>query len=98
MRLSDGRIVPGNARIGTAEIALRRSLYREPYRAAIGTTIAAMSAQGSVPAVVSLHSFTPMWRGMRGPGKSPCCGIATRDWRSPLIAALSRAGVHCRRQ
>ncbi len=92
MRLSDGRIVPGNARIGTAEIALRRSLYREPYRAAIGTTIAAMSAQGSVPAVVSLHSFTPMWRGMLRPWQVAVLWDSDARLARPLIAALAARG------
>lgn len=92
MRLSDRRIVPGNARIGAAEIALRRSLYWEPYRAAIGRTIAAMSAQGPVPAVVSLHSFTPIWRGTLRPWQVAVLWDSDARLARPLIEALVARG------
>ncbi len=59
MRISDGRIIPGNARIDRSEIDVRRRLYWQPYRDAIAEMIAAMSAQRPLPAVISLHTFTP---------------------------------------
>ena len=50
-----------------------------------------MTASGVAPAVVSIHSFTPLWRGTsRGPGRSACCGTATiRGCRSRLLRALA---------
>ncbi|MGA2795222.1 MAG: N-formylglutamate amidohydrolase, partial [Roseiarcus sp.] len=58
-----GAIVPGNAQADAAEIARRRALYWTPYRAAVAETVEAMGATGLAPAVVSIHSFTPFWRG-----------------------------------
>ena len=50
MRLSDGAIVPGNARIDEAEIDYRRRTFWQPYRDAVRATIDAMSAAGPIPA------------------------------------------------
>ena len=63
MRYSDGAIVPGNARIGAAEIELRRNRFWAPYRQEIASIVEAMLASGEPPALVSIHSFTPVWRG-----------------------------------
>ena len=64
MRYSDGAIVPGNARIDAAEIARRRERFWAPYRKTIEATVEAMLATGEPPALVSIHSFTPVWRGV----------------------------------
>jgi len=63
MRISDGAVVPGNARVGAQEIERRRRLFWAPYRAAIEETLEAMLATGEPPAILSVHSFTPSWRG-----------------------------------
>jgi predicted N-formylglutamate amidohydrolase len=67
MRISDGALVPGNARIDTAEIARRTERYHRPYHAAIADRLDRTLARGVVPIVFSVHSFTPVWRGQRRP-------------------------------
>ena len=67
MRISDGALVPGNARIDAAEIDHRRRTYWQPYRAAIARHIDAMMTAGIVPVIVSIHSFTPVWKGVPRP-------------------------------
>ncbi len=67
MKLSDGRIVPGNADVDAAEIAHRLSRYHRPYHAAIAAEIAALRAAGTVPVLISIHSFTPAWKGRARP-------------------------------
>jgi predicted N-formylglutamate amidohydrolase len=67
MKLSDGRIIPGNRGAGPAQIAERIARYHAPYHEAIAARIAAMRAQTIVPVLVSMHSFTPIWRGQRRP-------------------------------
>ena len=62
MRLSDGALIPGNARIDETEIARRTELYWRPYREAVRRTIDAMTATGKPPAIVGVHSFTPFWK------------------------------------
>ena len=80
-QLSDGHIVPGNHDLTRVQIAERIARYHAPYHAAIESRIAAARAQGIVPVLVSIHSFTPVWRGDARPGMSACCGIATGAWR-----------------
>ena len=89
MRLSDGALVPGNARINAAEIARRRQLYWGPYRAAIAQTVEAMRAAGHTPAVISVHSFTPHWRGAARPWKVGVLWDADPRLPAPLLQALA---------
>jgi predicted N-formylglutamate amidohydrolase len=67
MRLSDGAIIPGNRHLDAAGIAGRVARYYEPYVAAIDAAVDAALARGHPPAIVSLHSFTPFWRGAARP-------------------------------
>jgi predicted N-formylglutamate amidohydrolase len=88
MRLSDGSVVPGNARVDKREIARRRNLYWRPYREACRKTVAAMGASGRAPVVISIHSFTPLWRNVPRPWK---VGVLwDKDPRAalPLLRAL----------
>jgi predicted N-formylglutamate amidohydrolase len=89
MRISDRAIVPGNARIGADEIENRRRLYWAPYRDAIETMVAAMLATGEPPAILSIHSFTPIWRG--APRRWKVAVLWDRDPRlaRPLMQALA---------
>jgi predicted N-formylglutamate amidohydrolase len=88
MRYSDGAIVPGNAYIDAVEIARRSAQFWTPYRQEIAATVDAMSATGEPPALISIHSFTAVWRGLARPWK---IGVLwDRDERipKPLIEAL----------
>ncbi len=67
MRLSDGAVVPGNARVDDAEKARRTAAYYEPYHQAVEAAIDSAISAGHPPAIVSIHSFTPLWRGTRRP-------------------------------
>jgi predicted N-formylglutamate amidohydrolase len=92
MKLSDGRIVPGNRDADDVEIARRIEKFFRPYHDAIEERIAAMRAVNIVPVIISMHSFTPIWKGFRRPWE---VGVLwDRDGRlaRPLMAALARAG------
>jgi predicted N-formylglutamate amidohydrolase len=67
MRISDGALVPGNARIDEAEIARRVEHYHRPYHAAIEAELDRILGLGIVPIVFAVHSFTPVWRGVQRP-------------------------------
>jgi predicted N-formylglutamate amidohydrolase len=88
MRLSDGSIVPGNARIDENEVARRRALYWRPYRQACAETVAAMSAAGREAVVISIHSFTPIWRGTARPWKVGVLWDKDPRAAQPLLQAL----------
>lgn len=63
MQLSDRAIVPGNRNLAAAERQARIARYYRPYHDAIGATIDAMSAAAMPPVLLSIHSFTPCWKG-----------------------------------
>lgn len=67
MRISDGAAVPGNRDVDEAERARRISRFHRPYHDAIVGVMAKVRAQGHVPFLVSIHSFTPVWRGWPRP-------------------------------
>ena len=67
MRLSDGAVVPGNREVDEEERARRISLFHRPYHQAIAGVVAGVRSQGHVPFLVSIHSFTPVWRGWQRP-------------------------------
>jgi predicted N-formylglutamate amidohydrolase len=90
MRYSDGAIVPGNARIDAAETADRIRRFWRPYREAIAETAERMTATGEPPAIVSVHSFTPVWRGLRRIWKVGLLWDRDPRLSGPLVSALSR--------
>lgn len=89
MRLSDGAIVPGNAHIDAVEVARRRDLYWTPYRDAVAQVVDAMCARRPAPAVVSIHSFTPYWRGAARPWKIGVLWDIDPRLPAPLLQALA---------
>lgn len=72
MRLSDGEIILGNAAADAAEIARRLANYHRPYHAAVDAALTRSLGAGIAPMLVSIHSFTPAWRGHPRPWH---CGI-----------------------
>lgn len=88
MRLSDGAIVPGNRHIDATGIAERVARYYKPYDAAIDHAVAAALAAGHPPAIVSLHSFTPSWKGALRPWHAGVLWDHEGRLAKPLIAAL----------
>ncbi|HVV66373.1 MAG TPA: DUF1244 domain-containing protein [Rhizomicrobium sp.] len=92
MKLSDGVIVPGNRGADAAEIEARIARFHAPYHARIAAEIAKAREKAIVPALVSVHSFTPVWKGRARPWE---LGVLwDRDGRlaKPLIARLAAAG------
>lgn len=67
MKLSDRAIIPGNAGADTSEITKRLRLYYRPYHDGIETEIARLQAAKIAPVLISVHSFTPTWRGWQRP-------------------------------
>ena len=94
MRLSDGAIVPGNARVDAAEIAHRRATYWQPYRDAVRAAIDRMSREGSTPVVVSMHSFTQCWKGVPRPWEVGILWDTDPRFAEPLMAGLRAAGFN----
>jgi predicted N-formylglutamate amidohydrolase len=93
MKLSDGSIIPGNVfgnrEADGAEVARRIAAFHAPYHAAIA---AELDRIGPGAVLISMHSFTPSWKGHPRPWE---VGILyDRDMRlaAPLMARLAEAG------
>ncbi len=57
---SDGIAIPGNTGLDDAQKALRVQSFFKPYHDQISAKLDHFSARGIVPALISVHSFTPM--------------------------------------
>lgn len=64
---SDGTVVPSNRGLAPADRQARLDSFFGPYHDAIAARLEAMRAAGPTPALVSIHSFTPVMRGFRRP-------------------------------
>jgi predicted N-formylglutamate amidohydrolase len=93
MKLSDGAIIPGNEKAASAEVERRTRLYWAPYRQAAARLAQDMAAAGPVPAVVSIHSFTPVWRGAARPWRVGLLWDLDARLAQPLLERLEAAGL-----
>jgi predicted N-formylglutamate amidohydrolase len=89
MKLSDGNIVPGNRGADAAEIASRVASFHAPYHARIETELAKIA---SVPVLISMHSFTPAWKGRARPWEVGVLWDRDARLAKPLMARLAQAG------
>jgi predicted N-formylglutamate amidohydrolase len=82
---SDGIVIPGNRDLTEAMRAARRDEIFAPYHAAVARRLAAMPRE---PALISVHSFTPVMKGFARPWH---VGILWDDdprIAGPLLTAL----------
>ncbi|WP_294538492.1 N-formylglutamate amidohydrolase [uncultured Rhodoblastus sp.] len=93
MRLSDGAVIPGNAKIDAAEIFERIETFWRPYRRACAGLVDDALNRNLTPALLAIHSFTPKFQGRARPWE---VGILwDRDPRlsAPLIEALASENI-----
>ncbi len=93
MRLSDGAIIPGNVAVDEAEVERRRVRFWRPYRQAVTSALERLLAMGQTPVIVSIHSFTPVWRSVERPWQMAVLWDGDARIAAPLITALRAAGV-----
>lgn len=70
---SCGVPVPGNGLVDDAEADARAEHWFWPYHHEIGTVLAHLFRHGTVPAMISVHSFTP------------CMGASVRPWHVGVL-------------
>lgn len=92
MRISDGAIVPGNARLDETERQRRIERFHRPYHHAIAQEIDQSLAAGIVPALVSIHSFTPFWRGVARPWHVGILWDRDRRFSDIMLSGLHAQG------
>jgi len=89
MKLSDGSIIPGNRDAGEAELVRRIALWHAPYHAAVTRELDRIG-QGAV--IISMHSFTPSWKGVPRPWEVGVLYDSDARLAAPLMAWLEQAG------
>lgn len=88
MRLSDGAVVPGNRVLTSVERQHRIDCYYAPYHREIARLIDLAVLAGQPPVLVSIHSFTDLWRGRKRPWH---CGVL---WdKDPRLADVLLRGL-----
>jgi len=94
MKISDGAIIPGNHPISAAEWDNRIATYHRPYHQAVGETIASVAAaSGKAPLVLSLHSYTPAWKGVPRPWHAAVLWDTDDRAVLPLLSMLRAEGL-----
>jgi predicted N-formylglutamate amidohydrolase len=87
MQLSDGSIIPGNRGITGEELSHRVRDFHAPYHHAIASQIVGVS-----PTLISLHSFTPVWKGAKRKWEIGILWDKDGRLAHPLMARLAEAG------
>jgi predicted N-formylglutamate amidohydrolase len=90
MQVSDGAIVPGNRGLDEGERASRIARFYRPYHGAIDALLDEAVASGRPPAILSIHSFTPAWRGIARPWHAGILWHRDGRFAWPLIERLRR--------
>jgi predicted N-formylglutamate amidohydrolase len=91
--ISDGTEVPGNRHLSDAQIRARREELFGAYHGACERMIEAKAAMGVPPALVFMHSFTPVFGGVERPMHTGILWDRDDRLARPLIAALRAEGV-----
>lgn len=65
--ISEGKIIPGNRGLSAAEARARAETLFLPYHGAVAEALEEVPARGTAAALVSVHSFTPVYKGERRP-------------------------------
>jgi len=87
--ISDGTAIPGNRDLSAAQAATRADELFRPYHAAIDIALAALARDGAAPALISVHSFTPLLEGIERPWHVGLLWNRDRRIVRPLYEALS---------
>jgi predicted N-formylglutamate amidohydrolase len=90
--LSDGCVVAANQGHDAAAVRERVRRHFLPYHRAVARRIAAFRRAGRVPAVISIHSFTPRMDGLDRPWQVGVLWRHDRRIAAPVLAALRARG------
>lgn len=85
---SETTIIPGNRDLTEEERARRVALAYDPFHAAIEDVVEERLAAGRETRLVSIHSFTPVYKGVARPWHIGIIHDGDRRLAAPLIAAL----------
>jgi predicted N-formylglutamate amidohydrolase len=93
--ISDGTVVPGNRHLAPEEIEARAEVFFRPYHRAIAEQVGRRRANGLVPVVLSVHSYTGEMNGIARPWQLGVLSGDDRRIADPLLAALAADPALC---
>lgn len=88
--VSDGIVIPGNGDVDAAEKRRRIARHFIPYHREVERRLDRFAALGVVPAVISVHSFTPVMNGFERPWHVGLLSALDRRMAAPLVDELRR--------
>ncbi len=94
-QISDGTVVPGNRGLDEAARAQRAAVCYWPYHSVVTATIERVAARGFVPAIISIHTCTPVMKGFERPWHVGVLSNVDRRMADLLIAELARDTALC---
>jgi predicted N-formylglutamate amidohydrolase len=92
LEFGDGIVVPGNRNLAAGQKALRAEAIYWPYHHAIDAEIKRLAGRGFSPAVIAIHSFTPVLDGVSRPWEFGVLWDADRRISDVLLCTLAEAG------
>lgn len=90
MRLADGDIIAGNRNIDESEKQARIERFYLPYDQAVGAAIDEFDGYNVQPTLLSVHSFTALWRGHKRETEIGLLWNEDQRFTTRLCAALTQ--------
>lgn len=88
--ISEATAVPGNLAIDAEERTRRIALAHTPFHAAVDRVLAGREAAGRGAAVISVHTFTPVYNGVKRPWHVGILHDDDERLAGPMLEALSQ--------
>lgn len=88
--ISENTVIPGNEDLVDSAVQARIELVHRPFHAAIDALLDERRAKGRKTLLVSVHSFTPVYKGVARPWQIGILSNEDRLLANLLIEALSR--------
>ena len=89
----DGVTIPGNLGLSAVEKERRLATFHRPYHQAVEQALDRLAARGPGPAVISVHSFTPVMEGVERPWQVAILWNTDPRLPQPLIGRLRDEGL-----
>jgi predicted N-formylglutamate amidohydrolase len=90
--ISDGCVVPGNHGLEFGDIVERVRRYFLPYHRTVARRVGAFRRAGIVPALIAIHSYTPVMHGEDRPWQVGILWRGDQRLSRPLLDALAARG------
>ena len=94
LEYGDGIVVPGNRNLSPAHRELRASSIYWPYHDALDKQIQRLSVQGPKPALISIHSFTPVLDGVSRPWEIGILWDKDESLKEVFLEGFREAGFY----